>query len=316
MHWRILAVLLASINLPAAQDVWTGVDRVVAIGDVHGDVGQLRAVLEAAQLIDGRQRWIGGKTHLVQTGDLLDRGPDSRKGMDLLMGLEKQARKAGGRVHVLIGNHEAMNVYGDLRYTTAAEFAAFDDKNPDIPPELNQPPGLVGHRLAFGPEGKYGRWIRGLNAIVKINDTLFVHGGIGPKYADMPIEEINDRVRQELADTTKLEGGIVVDAEGPLWYRGLSLASEVELDAHVDAVLKGHGAARIVVGHTVTGGEVTPRFGGRVIRIDVGLSAHYGAHLGYFALENGRAFAANRADRWELALTPSVEAPATVGTGR
>ena len=82
-------------------------------------------VLRSAGVIDQKDHWIGGKTHLVQTGDMPDRGPDTRKVMDLLMALEKEAAKAGGHVHALIGNHEAMNVYGDLRYTTPAEFAAF-----------------------------------------------------------------------------------------------------------------------------------------------------------------------------------------------
>src|SRR5215469_10729313 len=105
--------------------VWTGVERVVAVGDVHGDYEQLVAVLKTAALIDDQLNWTGGKTHLVQNGDLLDRGPDSRKAMDLLIRLEKQAGEAGGYVHALIGNHEAMNVYGDFRYTSAGEFAAF-----------------------------------------------------------------------------------------------------------------------------------------------------------------------------------------------
>ena len=97
----------------------------VAVGDVHGDYAEFVSVLRSAGLIDEKGRWTGGKAHLVQTGDVLDRGADSRKVMDLLMSLEKQAAKAGGRVHALIGNHEAMNLYGDLRYTTPGEFAAF-----------------------------------------------------------------------------------------------------------------------------------------------------------------------------------------------
>src|SRR3981081_2430132 len=109
--------------------IWTGVERIVAVGDVHGDYDQLVAVLRSAGIIDEQGNWNGGKTHLVQNGDVLDRGPDSRKAMDLLMRLEKQASEAGGYVHALIGNHEAMNVYGDLRYTSPGEFAAFRDES-------------------------------------------------------------------------------------------------------------------------------------------------------------------------------------------
>src|SRR6476619_2557951 len=119
----ILRVLMGAAF--AAQGEWTDVERVVAVGDVHGDYTRFVAVLRSAGLIDEKGRWTGGKAHLVQTGDVLDRGADSRKVMDLLMSLEKQAAKAGGHVHALIGNHEARNLYGDLRYTTAEEFAAF-----------------------------------------------------------------------------------------------------------------------------------------------------------------------------------------------
>ena len=116
------ALLLAAAPANRApEDVWTGIDRVVAIGDVHGDCDQLVALLRSAGLIDAQEKWCGGKTHLVQTGDLLDRGPDSRRAMDLLMRLEGEAISAGGELHLLIGNHEAMNLYGDLRYVSAGE---------------------------------------------------------------------------------------------------------------------------------------------------------------------------------------------------
>src|SRR6185295_5418060 len=106
-----LALALLLLVRPAGDDVWTGIDRVVAVGDVHGDHDQLVAVLRSAGLLDAQLKWSGGKAHLVQTGDILDRGPDSRKAMDLLMRLEVEARAAGGEVHCLIGNHEAMNCY-------------------------------------------------------------------------------------------------------------------------------------------------------------------------------------------------------------
>src|ERR1700730_7211921 len=106
------AILLLSVCSPVrAQDTWTGGDRVVAIGDVHGDFERFTAVLRSAGLIDEDGNWAGGMTHLVQVGDALDRGPDSRKVLDLLMKLEQQAAKAGGYLHALIGNHEAMNLY-------------------------------------------------------------------------------------------------------------------------------------------------------------------------------------------------------------
>ena len=85
--------------------------------------------MESAGLIDKKGKWSGGKTHFVQTGDITDRGPDSRKIIDELVKLTRQAKRAGGYIHLLIGNHEAMNVVGDLRYVSPGEYAAFTTKN-------------------------------------------------------------------------------------------------------------------------------------------------------------------------------------------
>jgi hypothetical protein len=349
----VLAAALAAIVLaapgewPAAaeQDVWAGVARVVAIGDVHGDYDQLVTVLRAAGVIDRRDRWSGGKTHLVQTGDVLDRGPDSRRALDLLMRLERQARSAGGRVHALLGNHEAMNVYGDLRYVSGGEYAAFRDRNSaalrdaffrryietlapaDPAPsaaavddeeerraefDAQFPLGFVEHRQAFGPKGAYGRWLLQRNAVVKIDDTLFVHGGISPKYASLPIAEINARVRrtvEELAASgppAVLEPHIVTDPEGPLWYRDLVTGDEAALQAPLAATLEAFGVRRMVVGHTVTDGVVMPRVGGRVIAIDVGLANLYGGPDACLLIENGRPYALHRGARLELPSDPGA----------
>jgi hypothetical protein len=317
------------------EDAWTGVDRVVAIGDVHGDCEQFVAVLRSAGLIDAREDWSGGKTHLVQTGDLLDRGPDSRKAMDLLIKLEEQARRSGGFVHALIGNHEAMNLYGDLRYVAPGEIDAFRDAGSEkarealylehqkqlrdslpaaqVPAfddahrkkwESETPLGYAEHRRAFSPAGTYGKWIRRHNAVIRIDETLFLHGGISPKYARLGIREINDRIRAELADFKKLEGGIAQDEKGPLWYRGLALGDERALEPELQAVLKNFGVDRIVIGHTYTDGTVTPRFATRVLQIDVGLARLYDPSLRMACLliEKGKPLVLHRGKRLELPL--------------
>ena len=336
-HSRRLASSLLAASLASAlwglgsaraavRDAWDDAERVVAVGDVHGDLAQLETVLRDASVIDEKERWVGGRTHLVQTGDRLDRGPDSRKVMDLLMRLEKEARKAGGAVHPLIGNHEAMNVLGDLRYTTPAEFAAFrtpdssrlrdalfsrfvEERRAQRLPSLTDaerrawedahPPGFVEQRLALSPKGTYGAWICGLNAVIRIGDTLFLHGGISPKYADFSLGDLNERIRQELREADPLTAVITSDPDGPLWFRGLS-QGDPGLAAQLEVVLKRHGCRRMVVSHTPTEGLVMPLYGGRVVVIDVGLSRFFGGPPAALILEDGKAFALHRGRKLAL----------------
>jgi hypothetical protein len=339
----LVATALAALPAPAepqapVQDSFAGVGRIVAVGDVHGGYDEFVAVLRAAGVIDGRRRWTGGAMHLVQTGDVLDRGSHSKKVMDLLMSLEKEAIKARGRVHALIGNHEVMNILGDLRYVSADEYAAFrtggsaelrerafalladparlEDAAYRRQWEEEHPLGWVEHRQAFAPEGKYGKWIRQHNAVVRINDLLFLHGGIAPSVATLPVGEINARVRQELADPKAIPGGLAVDENGPLWYRGLAQGPEADLAAHVDRVLELHKAKHIVVGHTIVAPAIIPRFDGKVVTIDVGLSPVYGGPPAALVVEQNRLFALHRGRRFELPrngeLRPYLEALAAV----
>ncbi len=293
------------------------------------DYDALVALLRTANLIDRGTTWTGGTTHLVLPGDYVDRGKDSRKVLDLLMTLESHAEKAGGRVHALLGNHETMNLYGDLRYVSKADYATFQGLNstelreealqnafqvqrakgaPQADAaafrkkfEEDHPLGWFERRDAFSAEGKYGKWLRQKNVIVKINDLVFVHGGISPKYSSSTLDFINDSVHAELADFSKLDGGITKDPDGPLWYRGLAESPENDravADA-IDVFLKNQGARRIVIGHT-TQVAVLPRFGGKVILIDVGLSAVYGGPPAFLLVENGKYYAVHRGKKLDL----------------
>jgi hypothetical protein len=322
-----MLTLLLGLGVSAsvsAQDTFTGVDRIVAVGDVHGDYGQFVTVLQQAGVVDNKNHWTAGRTHLVQVGDVLDRGPDSRKVMDLLMDLERQAEHAGGRVHALIGNHEAMNILGDLRYTTAGEYAAFRTSTSDKlrdrafaamadsarknDPEYRKqwdaerPLGWVEHRLAFGPNGRYGAWIRSHNAVVKIDDYLFLHGGIGPQYADRSLGDLNSAVRQALGPNAPAGQTIADDPEGPLWFRGLALGDEAAMAATVDQVLAHFAVSHIVIGHTVTGGTVMTRNGGKVIMIDVGMTAVYHGPPACLVIEHGKPSTIHRGQKLELPL--------------
>ncbi len=209
---------------------WQNVEKVVAFGDVHGAFDQLSNALVAAKIVDTQLRWVAGTTHLVSLGDLLDRGADSRKVMDLLMALQPQAATAGGRVHVVLGNHEVMNLTGDLRYVAAEEFAAFADPAAAAPEsELPQPPGYANHRSAFAKDGPYGRWLLQLPLMVQINDSLFVHGGLPPVVAESPIADINARFREELDTLLTLGAGLaaagLIDLDEDLLGQGRALAA-------------------------------------------------------------------------------------------
>ncbi len=212
-------------------------EAVVAIGDVHGDFDDFVAILQRVGLIDAQQHWTGGKATLVQVGDLLDRGPKPREAMDLLMSLEKEAPQAGGRVVSLLGNHEVMNIMGDLRYVAAVNYASFAEANSEErqrsasqaymkwrgshaallaelpqPMELTEaewmarhPAGFIEQREAFGPNGSYGKWLRGHYALADIGGVIFLHGGIHPDLAKMKLDAINAQIRDEIKtfDATK-----------------------------------------------------------------------------------------------------------------
>jgi len=313
---RLLLPLCLAACAPA-QDTFTGVQRIVAFGDIHGDYQRLVDLLHTAGLIDKQNVWTGGAAHLVLDGDMVDRGPNSRKVLDFVMALQRQAAQAGGAVHPMIGNHEAMNIIGDLRYVSKEDWASYrtpgsakmldaaansaldELKARGTPPpgeaaflkdfKDKHPLGWVEQRLLFGPDGTYGKWLRRQNAIIKIDDIVFMHAGIPPKYGASTREEINRGVREEFDDPAKRADGMITTEDGPLWYRGLLTERESEpgLAAQVDQILRTQQAAHIVVGHSVLP-AITPRFGGKVIGIDVGLSIFYKGPPEFLAIEGSR----------------------------
>ena len=299
---RALAVTAALVVLalarPGADESceFTGVPRIVAVGDVHGAYDAYLAILREAGIVNQRGRWAAGKTHFVQLGDVLDRGPDSRRVVDLLQRLERDASSAGGRVHFLIGNHEAMRMMGDMRYVSEGEYAAFTTRDSaDLRDQViesypadqraallqNTPLGMIELIRAYSPRGQYGTYLRKLNAVVRINGILFLHGGISPAVASMPCVEINATIRRELGDQlqqtmAKPLESLTAREDGPLWYRGLARELEDTFAPELDKILAAQQARAIVVGHTVTPtGRIESRFGGKVFVIDTGLNSVY-----------------------------------------
>lgn len=179
------ALVVPFALLPARAASLPQPPRIVAIGDVHGAVTSFAGILQRAGLIDANRRWTGGNTILVQTGDMTDRGAGMREALDLLMTLEAEAPKARGRVHALVGNHEVMNMLGQLRDASPEIFATFG--------------GEAAMREAFGPDGHYGRWLRKKPVSIELEDTVFMHAGLNPDYSEASLDEVNRRAKQEIA---------------------------------------------------------------------------------------------------------------------
>ena len=254
---------------PAAQ-------RIVAIGDLHGDLAATRKVLALAGAIDDKDRWIGGNLVIVQTGDILDRGDDEQAIFDLLDALDKQARAAGGAVHVLNGNHELMNASGDFRYVTPAglvDFADVKSLNTASSDVKALPKKERARAAALFPGGPYAMLLARHNIIILVGDTVFVHGGVLPEHVAYGIEQINRETR------CWLYGGgtppmAVTDDNSPVWERRYSMPPYE--CATLDKTLTGLGAARMVVGHTTQEKGIRAACKKHVWMIDTGLSSYYG----------------------------------------
>lgn len=346
---RILALALAALALSLAaparaepQTAWDHVARVVVIGDLHGDYGKFHDQLTQAGLIDRRDNWSGGKTHLVQLGDVPDRAPDTRRILDLLIRLEPQARRAGGYVHALIGNHEAMNMEGDFRYTTAGEYAAFADRDSGRrrdayyaamvaalkahPPaaglpvfdqayrdkfDAEHPLGWVEHWAAWSAQGIYGRWVLTHSAVIRIDDTLYLHGGIGPQFLPFDAATLDQAVTAALRHQPETPGGphdILWNEQGPLWYRGMAMNPEDAESANVAAALRRYGVRHIVLGHTKRYSMVNPRFGGQVILTDIAVLPGCPDPHAFLIREGDALSAVHRGRRLPLGLSGAAHA--------
>jgi hypothetical protein len=202
---------------------WDDVDRIVVLGDVHGAYDKMLTLLEGTQVIDSNLAWIGGDDHLVFVGDLVDRGPYDRKVMDLARRLQTEAAAEGGYVHVLLGNHEVMNMTADLRYVSEEGYAAFVDQEskrdrskalqrfrntvfgptaslPEARKVFEQrfPSGYFARLRAFWFDGEYGSWLLQMPAVIKINGVVFLHGGLTEEVASLGLDAINKQVHDDI----------------------------------------------------------------------------------------------------------------------
>ncbi|GBB92324.1 hypothetical protein RclHR1_00020027 [Rhizophagus clarus] len=283
----LLIIILLNLNLNffysnfivKSNEIHYSPRRIVAIGDLHGDYKQTIKVLQLAKILDDNKTWSGSNGILVQTGDIVDRGPDCLKIYELFEQLRKEAEKVGGAVISIFGNHELMNLQLDWRYVTPEDIKTFGSKSDRI--------------AAFSSKGYIGKLFRSFYQVVAIveRDTLFVHGGVNLQWANIGIEKINklgaslvekctdalsDKKQKVIATGEEIN---IVHRDGPLWNRKFAYNDDKATEKELDKVLEVLKIKRMVVGHTPLSKKIKSRFHGKVYVIDVGLSEHYGSNL-------------------------------------
>ncbi len=252
-------------------------ERIIAIGDLHGDLKAAKHAFKLGGAIDASDHWVGSKLVVVQTGDVLDRGDEDR---DLLAFLDKEqdaAKKAGGAVYRLNGNHEVMNVQGDFRYVTERSFKSYaDEPRTRRPDAAERPLEQQGRAEAFLPGGREARKLAAFPVVWMVGDTLFAHGGVEPKHIKQGLDKLN----REMSAWMRGEAPLPKQLEGehtPFWTRVYGEAPAAEgTCASLERVLYSLKAARLVIGHTPQKSGITFDCDRKLARIDVGLSAYYG----------------------------------------
>jgi len=282
---RIGVVLLASlVGLHASSQAdpskpLAAADRIVAFGDVHGDIHATRAALRLAGAIDQDDKWIGGTLTVVQTGDQLDRGGDEQEILDLFEKLRAEAAASGGAFLALLGNHELMNARADLRYVTDEGFTDFEDAvvyDPDDPALAEFEPHQRARMAALLPGGTYAQMLAQRSLILQVGDNVFVHGGVLPQHVAYGIDQINKETQAWLrGESDRPE--ILKGSDSPQWTRLYSDEPDAIACETISETLEQLGAKRIVIVHTIQEPPgITSYCEGRIWCIDVGMAAHYG----------------------------------------
>ena len=242
--------------------------KLLVISDIEGNFKGFRKLLQANKVIDANFNWTFGDGHLLLGGDFVDRGDQVTEVLWLIYSLEEKAKKAGGYVHYVLGNHEIMNMSGDLRYLNA--------KYVENAKLMNQ------HYVTlYGKDSELGRWLRSKNIMEKIGDQVFVHGGISSNvtHMDFDIKDINNKSRGFYDDTLFVYPDPRIDTLysdlGPFWFRGYYVKPDSAIDTQIAETLKKYKVSHVVTGHTVVADTVSMWYGGRVFNTDV---HHAGGH--------------------------------------
>ena len=239
--------------------------RLYAVGDVHGDVERLEALLREAGLIDRKGDWSGGESVLVLTGDLTDRGDHGIDVIRLVMRLREE-----GEVESLMGNHDA------LILARAFELRG-ERADPDCRELFIVNGGKEREARALAGDDALFAWMQARPLMRKVGDTLFQHADSAVFYEGLgaSVDEVNAEGLQ-LAQSARGAWQIFYDmTDGRDWdaapHSGLNAMAE-GFEAH----LARFGASRVVHGHTR---HVEPEphvyLGGRAINVDGTLSEGY-----------------------------------------
>jgi hypothetical protein len=194
-------------------DIYKGVTRILAIGDLHGGFDEFASFLINNQVIDSSYNWTFGDGHLVVLGDVFDRGEKVTECLWLLYRMETEAARHQGAAHLVLGNHEMMHITGDKRYLSEKYLSIFNHL-------------LIDYTSFYRKNTILGAWLRKQNTVLKLNNFLFVHGGISPDLLSkrMSIKQLNNKIREII---NRENPGPIDEFEefltgpaGPLWYRG------------------------------------------------------------------------------------------------
>lgn len=304
LHRYVIALLLCSLHDSEGFATCCGKDftgtRIVSVGDLHGDYEHAVMLLQGLGLVKeygGHVRWNAVNTKLVQTGDLMDRGLDDEKLIDMFASMKVEAKESGSEVVVVMGNHEVMHMGGDYRYFHPQNQQRFNcpPADADTIEELNCP-DLQKAWGPYAPIDSLGSKVRQLvhrsEVLTIVGDVAFVHGGLSMatlrRYSEegvgqIVVDAVNDAARQltlqthDVVDNAVWNTSGVFGSEGPLWDRDLasdpgSLSSTCQ---NLISVLKKLQVERLVVGHTPTFDSILPVCKGRAILADTGMSLFY-----------------------------------------
>mmetsp|Transcript_27116 Transcript_27116/g.35550 ORF Transcript_27116/g.35550 Transcript_27116/m.35550 type:complete len:390 (-) Transcript_27116:663-1832(-) len=262
--------------------------RIVAIGDIHGDLNALFRSLKIAGVIEEDGAWCGENTIVIQMGDLIDRGPDDLAVLQTIYSLDQEAQHEGGRVISLLGNHEVLNLQGEFAFVDGNAFSHFDKLYPELDAAVGGDWSAFSHfqehercrAAALMPGGLLSSILAQHPVVLKVGTTLFVHGGLLPHHAlKYSLEEINELVAGWILGEHPVPD-CISKRNSPVWSRSFSCPESSELDEEVednlDLVLQLTQCDRMVVGHTPQKRGINSAARGKVWRVDTGTSAFYG----------------------------------------